>query len=148
MVVGVLLHGACLHSVVVNLHREAVWTDDCYLLVGKAQYLKQDYESAEETLRYLTNEFSPEKMAEKEKKSKGKDDKKNKSSDSKEDEEEVDITQLSEKEQRKIAKKQEKERERYNRELKKKRKKDQKRSKKNRKKGRDLSFIWQFLTFE
>ncbi|MCB9275681.1 MAG: tetratricopeptide repeat protein [Lewinellaceae bacterium] len=53
-------------SIVVNLHRYSKWTDDCYLLVGKAQYLKQDYESAEETLRYMANEFTPEKMRKRE----------------------------------------------------------------------------------
>ena len=53
-------------SIVVNLHRYSKWTDDCYLIVGKAQYLKQDYESAEETLRYMANEFSPEKMKKRE----------------------------------------------------------------------------------
>ena len=58
-------------SVVVNLHRgKSVWEDDCYLLMGKAQYLKREYESAEETLEFLTAEFSPEMMAEKEAKSK------------------------------------------------------------------------------
>jgi len=53
-------------SVVVNLHRASHWTDDCYLLLGKAQYLKQDYEAAEETFEYLADEFSPEAMAKKE----------------------------------------------------------------------------------
>ena len=57
-------------TVVVNLHRYSKWADDCYLLVGKAQYLKQDYEAAEETLRYLIAEYSPEKMKEREKVSK------------------------------------------------------------------------------
>ena len=51
-------------SIVINLHRESVWTDDCYLIIGQAQFLKKDYESAEETLRYLINEYSPRKMAE------------------------------------------------------------------------------------
>ena len=46
-------------SVVVALHRESDWTDDSYLLLGKAQYLKQDFESAEETMEYMTEEFSP-----------------------------------------------------------------------------------------
>ena len=57
-------------TVVVNLHRYSKWTDDCYLLVGKAQYLKQDYEAAEETFRYMVSEYSPEKMKEREKVSK------------------------------------------------------------------------------
>ncbi|MDX1943323.1 MAG: tetratricopeptide repeat protein [Saprospiraceae bacterium] len=46
-------------SVVVNLHRPSQWTDDCYLLVGQAQFLKQDYESAEATFKYMLNEFDP-----------------------------------------------------------------------------------------
>lgn len=46
-------------SVVVNLHRRSDWVDDCYLLVGQAQYLKKDYESAEATFRYLINEYNP-----------------------------------------------------------------------------------------
>ena len=54
-------------SIVVNLHRYSKWTDDCYLLFGKAQYLKQDYESAEETFRFMSSEFTPEKMKEEEK---------------------------------------------------------------------------------
>jgi tetratricopeptide (TPR) repeat protein len=56
-------------SVVVNLHRYSKWTDDCYLLFGKAKYLKQDYESAEEAFRFFASEFNPEKMKEEEKKS-------------------------------------------------------------------------------
>lgn len=50
-------------SVVVALHKHSVWTDDSYLLVGKSQYLKHDYESAEETLEYLREVYSPEAMA-------------------------------------------------------------------------------------
>ena len=50
-------------SVVATLHRPSHWVDDCYLLVGKAQYLKHDYESAEETLVYLKEAYSPEAMA-------------------------------------------------------------------------------------
>ena len=50
-------------SIVATLHRQSDWTDDCYLLLGKAQYLKQDYESAEETLEFTIKEFSPSAMA-------------------------------------------------------------------------------------
>jgi len=46
-------------SVVVNLHRKSDWSDDCYLLVGQAQFLKKDYESAESTFRFISNEFNP-----------------------------------------------------------------------------------------
>lgn len=44
-------------SVVISLHRPSKWTDDCYLLIGQAQYLKQDYESAQKTLEYMVNNF-------------------------------------------------------------------------------------------
>lgn len=58
-------------SIVIALHRQAQWTDDCYLLIGQAQYLKQDFEAAEETLEYLANEFSPKALRDKEAKAKG-----------------------------------------------------------------------------
>lgn len=44
-------------SVVISVHRPSKWTDDCYLLIGQAQYIKQDFESAQKTLEYLTNNF-------------------------------------------------------------------------------------------
>ncbi len=59
-------------TIVAALHDISDWVDDCYLLMGKAQYVKQDYESAEETLEYLKAEYSPEAMAKKAKKGKGK----------------------------------------------------------------------------
>ncbi len=52
-------------SVVVSLHREADWVDDCYLLMGKSQFLKQDYESAEEAFEYMIAEFNPQAIAKK-----------------------------------------------------------------------------------
>ncbi len=57
-------------SIVVALHRVSDWTDDCYLLLGKSQYVKQDYESAEETLEYLRAEFNPDALAKKQRKGK------------------------------------------------------------------------------
>lgn len=116
-------------SIVVNLHRQSNWTDDSYLLVGKAQFLKKDYESAEETLRYMMEEFSPAKMAKLEKAAK---DKAGKSRSGKKasgtkagkgDKEEVLSGRAAEKA-----------RKRYNRELKKKRRQARKNSKKRRKK--------------
>ncbi len=50
-------------SIVVSIHRGSKWTDDCYLLIGKAQYLKKDYETAEETFKYLANEYNPKAIA-------------------------------------------------------------------------------------
>ena len=52
-------------SVVVSLHRDADWVDDCYLLMGKSQFLKQDYESSQEALEYMVAEFNPEAIAKK-----------------------------------------------------------------------------------
>ncbi len=46
-------------SVVASVHRIGKWTDDCYLLAGKAQYLKHDFKAATETLKYLIKEFNP-----------------------------------------------------------------------------------------
>ena len=51
-------------TTVVALHEPARWVDDCYLLAGQAQFLKQDYETAEETFEFLIAEYSPQKMAE------------------------------------------------------------------------------------
>lgn len=67
-------------SKVINLHRVSTWTDDCYLLLGKAQYLKQDFETAEKTFEYFVDEMNPAKLAVlKSKKSSDKKDKKKKS---------------------------------------------------------------------
>lgn len=46
-------------SVVAAVHRVGEWTDDCYLLAGKAQYIKRDFDEAERTLKYLVKEFDP-----------------------------------------------------------------------------------------
>ena len=46
-------------AIVVKKHPYSNWVDDSYLLVGQAQLIKQDYESAEQTLRFLTTEFRP-----------------------------------------------------------------------------------------
>ncbi len=55
-------------SIVISIHRVSDWTDDCYLLIGQSQYLKKDYESAEETLEFLEAEFNPDFLAKKRKK--------------------------------------------------------------------------------
>ncbi len=57
-------------SLVVNLHRVSRWTDDCYLLFGQAQFMKQDFEAAEEAFEFLTGEYDPVVVAEREAKMK------------------------------------------------------------------------------
>ena len=42
-----------------SLHRQSHWVDDCYVVIGKAQFYKQDYETAEETLMFFEEEFDP-----------------------------------------------------------------------------------------
>ena len=68
-------------AVVVSLHRQSHWADDCYLLMGKAQFLKKDYETTEETLKYMIEEYpeNPDlKKKRKKKKKVSKSDKKKK----------------------------------------------------------------------
>ena len=44
---------------VATIHDLSNYVDDCYVLMGKAQYLKQDYASAEETFQYFEEQFDP-----------------------------------------------------------------------------------------
>ncbi len=44
---------------VATIHDIGNYVDDCYVLMGKAQYLKQDYASAEETFQFFEEEFDP-----------------------------------------------------------------------------------------
>ncbi len=46
-------------SIVATIHDPSQWVDDCYVLLGKAQYLKQDYETAEKTFEFFADEFDP-----------------------------------------------------------------------------------------
>ena len=44
-------------SIVATIHDQSMWVDDCYLLIGKSEYLKQDFESAENALEFFMDEF-------------------------------------------------------------------------------------------
>jgi tetratricopeptide (TPR) repeat protein len=46
-------------TTVAALHEPGEWVDDCYVLMGKAQYMKQDYASTVETLEYFQSAFNP-----------------------------------------------------------------------------------------
>jgi len=101
-------------SLVVNMHRVSRWTDDCYVVLGQAQYLKQDFESAEETFEFMTAEFNPKEVAKREaklnkSKSRKKAVKKGKVTNTDENGEEK--VELSKKEKEKLAEKKRKERE-------------------------------------
>ncbi len=41
------------------LHRVSDFVDDCYTMMGQAQYLKRDYETAEATFRYIRENYNP-----------------------------------------------------------------------------------------
>ncbi|MBV6443537.1 MAG: hypothetical protein EPGJADBJ_05308 [Saprospiraceae bacterium] len=56
----------------IALHRPSYWVDDCYTLIGQAQFLKRDYETAENTFRYIKDEHDPKKVKPKPKSSKQK----------------------------------------------------------------------------
>ncbi|MFN7326900.1 MAG: tetratricopeptide repeat protein [Chitinophagales bacterium] len=47
----------------IGLHTVGTWTDDCYLLMGQAQFYRRDYETAEATFSYLKDEYNPNKTA-------------------------------------------------------------------------------------
>ena len=56
----------------IALHRPSDWVDDCYTLIGQSQYLKRDFETAENTFRYIRDEYDPKKTKPKFKSSKQK----------------------------------------------------------------------------
>lgn len=48
-------------AVVVSIHRPSDWQDDSYLLLGKCEYTKMEYEKALQTFRYITIKYNPDK---------------------------------------------------------------------------------------
>ncbi|MFZ1515113.1 MAG: hypothetical protein WAT21_06910, partial [Saprospiraceae bacterium] len=49
-------------SVDISLHRPSHWMDDCYLILAKAQYLKKDFETAENSFKFMLEEFKPSNL--------------------------------------------------------------------------------------
>ena len=66
-------------AIVATVHEPSRWVDDCYVMLGRAQFLKQDYETAEETFLYFIEEFDPSVTRRKSRKTKKKSSKKSKS---------------------------------------------------------------------
>lgn len=108
-------------SVVVTLHEYSDWADDCYLLIGKALYLKQDYEASENAFEFYMDEFLPNG-----KHKTIKDKKKHKSAASANRESSASAREANkrQKELQKARKKAERERKAYNKELRKRKRKD------------------------
>lgn len=47
----------------ISLHRPGRWTDDNYGLIGRAQFLKRDYETAEATFKFIREEQDPRRFS-------------------------------------------------------------------------------------
>ncbi len=139
---------------VATIHEVGDYVDDCYVLMGKAQYLKQDYETAQETFEFFQEEFNPanpygsnykkKKKTSKQKKKEREIEKENQKEVKKKEKEEKEEKRKDERKAKEKAKKEadkakEKERERRKKEKKeeeKRRKKEREAKKKSRKKGK------------
>ncbi len=121
-------------SIVASLHPASHWKDDCYLLMGQAQFVKKDYESAEETLEFMVDEYDPKNAGKKRKKGKKK--KKSKKQKKKEAKEKKKKREATQKEKKKAQEKKRKEKEAARKKRIKASKKKAKQNKKNRKKGK------------
>jgi len=51
------------HSLFFNKVEYNRWVDDCYLLIGKAQFYKQDYNSARRTFEYISKQYEGKSIA-------------------------------------------------------------------------------------
>jgi tetratricopeptide (TPR) repeat protein len=47
----------------IALHRPSDFIDDCYTLIGQAQFVKRDFETAEATFKYIREEQDPHKKS-------------------------------------------------------------------------------------
>jgi len=133
-------------TTVAMLHKPSHWVDDCYVLMGEAQYLKKDYETAEETFQYFKEEFNPtnpfgrnyakkkvsKKAIKKQREKERKEAQKEKQKEKKEKQKERD---QAKKEREAEKKRQKKEREAKQKERKKEKKKRKKNKTKKRKRG-------------
>ncbi len=126
-------------TTVALLHEPSHWVDDCYLLMGKAQFLKQDYETAEETLEYFQEEFDPNNPNGRIYKKKGKKSKKERQKEREAERKEQEEQKKKEREAKEEEKKKEREARKKEQEEKKKERekarKDRKKNSKKRKRG-------------
>ena len=137
-------------GVVASLHPASHWKDDCYLLMGKAQFVKKDYETAQETLEFMVDEYDPKNAGKKRKKKRKKKTKKSKKERKKEAaqqrkerekvaKEKKKVREAKKKEREKTAKEKKKAREKARKERIKESKRKAKERKKNKKKGKKTS---------
>jgi len=113
---------------VATIHEVGDYVDDCYVLMGKAQYLKQDYETAQETFEFFQEEFNPANPY-------GSNYKKKKKS-TKQKKKERDIEKKNQKKEREKEKEEKEEQRKKEREAKEKAKKEAKKAKEEERKRR------------
>jgi hypothetical protein len=51
----------------IYLHKASHWVDDSYFQMGKAQFLKKDYERAENSFKYVVQNYSEAQLAQEKK---------------------------------------------------------------------------------
>ena len=127
-------------STVAAIHDIGNYVDDCYVLIGKAQFLKQDFVGAEETFQYFEEMFDPKNpygrvYSKSKSKDTGRRSKKDVKKARKEKEKERKDAQKEREEERKVQQDERKEREKDRQQKAKDRKKAAKKSRNNRKKG-------------
>ncbi|HCK22385.1 MAG TPA: hypothetical protein DHW15_09540, partial [Bacteroidetes bacterium] len=44
-------------SIVIQLHKKSKWVDDCYLLIGKANFYERNYDEAITSFQYIINKY-------------------------------------------------------------------------------------------
>ncbi len=64
-------------SIVIQLHKKSKWVDDCYLLIGKANFYERNYEEAITSFQYIINKYEEGPRKKKKKKKKKKSDESN-----------------------------------------------------------------------
>ena len=131
---------------VATIHEVGEYVDDCYVLMGKAQYLKQDYETAQETFEFFEEEFNPanpygsnykkKKKSAKQKKKEREIEKKNQKEAREKEREEREEAKKKEREEREKAKKEAKKKKDEERERRKKEKEEERKRKKKEREAR------------
>lgn len=118
---------------VATIHEVGDYVDDCYVLMGKAQYLKQDYETAQETFEFFQEEFNPANPYGSNYKKKKKTSKQKKKEREIEKENQKEVKKKEKEEKEEIRKKEREAKEKAKKEAKKAKEEEQKRRKKEKK---------------
>ncbi|HPE97260.1 MAG TPA: tetratricopeptide repeat protein [Chitinophagales bacterium] len=60
-------------SIVIQLHKKSKWVDDCYMLIGQANFYKKEYDEAITSFQYIISKYSDQGKRKKKKKKKSAD---------------------------------------------------------------------------